>query len=375
MPSEWNSGLPEVTQRRGNEILFEVKVGDEVRQAYIFADRGMEWKDSKTFDVIPAETVSGWREPEPRVCRFGDHLIDEIGDRGIVTFTTVEIESGVRSETYACFACDRDDRIAEYGKTGIIRSKVWMDASMRRYEREYIREHLKSTDSREIRTCLGYAERLGARLAKEQAAYGQPLDAATAEQLRRVTEPLDAQSADAYLAAIEAVFCGDARYWFDRLTAEMDPAEKIAKVWEREVWFGGEDRSQDDRFTEPYSANMPEHRAYLRKTDGYGARADVLAPGSLQALVVPAKSRGFAAEVGGVKYMSYSLAGRHLFQIEDATSLVGFISDETSPEASGGIQGVVGRGEALVALFQRAIDDWKAGKVDLKPSDGVGLGF
>ena len=157
------------------------------------------------------------------------------------------------------------------------------------------------------------------------------------------------------------------KLWFDEFMADHDRVGVALKLWEREVWFGGKEPHLDNTMTRPYK-NMPEFREYIDKTK--------LPEGSLQAFVGPAKYKGYRADVDGKTYLSYTMCGRSIFQIETANgTMVGIILDENSPTPRGGIKGIHATADQAIALIAQAIVDWKEGKINLVHSDGVGLGF
>lgn len=368
---QWNQGFPTVTERNSNYIKFELLVGDAVKQAYSFAEDGAVWKDADTFEVIDRSTVSGWREPAPKSCRFGNHPIDEVADGGLVTYFTVD-DTKTKTETYACQNCDLAERIRVFGETGIIRTSLLTQASLRQHEHEFIRANIGDSAGRAFSTAVKYSTRLARRLVAEERAFGSVFDETLTVAVLQIVS-----GAGDILDAIQYVFCGSNQYWFNRLTTQMDSVTAAGKVWEREVWFGGEDRSQDPRYTEPFEGLGGGWRAYLSKPVGHGShfstREDVLPPGSLQALVVPAPYKGYECVVGDVKYMSYSIVGRSMFQIENKDARVTYIVDETSPKARGSVQGIEARREDAVMLFLQAVIDWKAGRIQLTQAADVGL--
>lgn len=158
------------------------------------------------------------------------------------------------------------------------------------------------------------------------------------------------------------------KMWFDHFMADYDRVDEAFKLWEREVWFGGQTPHLDDAVTKPYP-DMPEFRQYIDKRTG--------APkGSLQAFVIPAEWHGYEAVMedwDGVTYLSYTIAGRSIFQINAADARVGYCLDESSPTPRGGIQSLYCTADRAVALITRAITDWKYGKVTFVHSKDVGF--
>ena len=102
----------------------------------------------------------------------------------------------------------------------------------------------------------------------------------------------------------------------------------------------------------------------------------MLPPGSLQAFVIAAPLKGYSAKVDDRTYLSYSMAGRSIFQVDaDDGQFVSIILDETSPTARGGVRTLRARSETAAGLLTLAAEDWKAGRIEFKPSDGVGFGL
>lgn len=155
------------------------------------------------------------------------------------------------------------------------------------------------------------------------------------------------------------------KLWFDYFMDDYDRVDEAFKQWEREVWFGGKEPHKDDAVTRPY-LDMPEFRQYINKRTGPPA-------GSLQAFVIPAQYHGYRADVDGVTYLSYSIAGRSIFQIDAGGDSVGYCLDEDSPTPRGGIQSLSCTADRAVTLITKAIADWKEGKVTLKHSKSVGF--
>lgn len=163
----------------------------------------------------------------------------------------------------------------------------------------------------------------------------------------------------------DGVYNPSIKMWYDHFMADCDRVDETFKLWEREVWFGGQAPHLDDTVTEPYP-DMPEFRQYIDKKKGAPA-------GSLQAFVIPAKRQGYKAEVDGTTYLSYTIAGRSIFQIDRGDVSIGYCLDETSPTPRGGVQSLSCTADQAVALITRAISDWKEGKIVFQPSDKVGF--
>jgi hypothetical protein len=155
------------------------------------------------------------------------------------------------------------------------------------------------------------------------------------------------------------------KLWFDHFMADYDRVDEAFKLWEREVWFGGKEPHKDDTVSRPYP-DMPEFRQYIDKRKGAPA-------GSLQAFVILAQYHGYRADVDGVAYLSYSIAGRSVFQIDAGDVSVGYCLDEDSPTPRGGIQSLSCTADRAVTLITRAITDWKDGKVTFAHSKNVGF--
>lgn len=149
--------------------------------------------------------------------------------------------------------------------------------------------------------------------------------------------------------------------WFDHFCAATQRVHGAMKLWEREVWFGGHHPERDEGYTR---ATNFDFREYINKKRP---------PGSLQGVVEATNSQGLRADVGAVTYLSCTLAGRSMFQIEQGEVRVTLILDESSPNARGGVQGLDATADQAVALIAQGIADWKAGKIKLQPSRSVGL--
>jgi hypothetical protein len=219
-----------------------------------------------------------------------------------------------RPDEYGCTTCDTLRRVGEYQRTGVVTTQLWTDATLINYDVE----------------------------------HGK----------------------------------GPGPSWAAQIVAAMSPVEGLGREWERQVWFGGEDRSQDDRYTEPYKGlEDMGHRQYKKKPEGHGTnssiREDALPPNSLQAFVIPAEWKGYEAVVDGLKYMSYTLCGRSIFQIEDAKTghFVSMITDEDSPTPRGGIRSIQATPAEATTFLIQAVADWKAGKIKLVHNENVGFGF
>lgn len=254
--------------------------------------------------------------PTEKVCRYGNHVIDETDRRGFTTFYSVDEEGNpTKPDEYACHDHDKDHRVKQYLDTGVLTTALMTEAYMDQHDRM---------------RALGVTE-------------------------------------ENYKPRV--------RFWFDRFVEECDRVHAAAKLWEREVWFGGKSPDKDDTLTEPYPGLGPPDRAYRK-----GAKPP---EGSLQAFVHAAKFKGYRADVptgdsgGPLTYLSYTMCGRSIFQVDDDVNgtSVGVILDEDSPQPRGGIKSVTGTADQAVALLLRAILDWKAGRVKFEHKDGVGFGF
>lgn len=247
----------------------------------------------------------------PKLCRHGGHNIDEAA--GYVAFYPADSTDTVEPDEYACREHDEERRVAEYTKTQVLRTSLISRAVL---------------DQDDRRRALG---------------------------LPRME----------YNPAI--------KLWFDDFCDDLECVNDAAKVWEREVWFGGEHPERDPRRVEPYSENQPETLAYRRNKHG-SPRAELLPVGSLQAFVVPAEYKGYKAEVEDRTYLSYTMCGRSIFQIDRADgTFVSIILDEDSPEARGGVRSIDATAEQAIVLIKQAIADWKGGRIHLVHSDGVGF--
>lgn len=157
--------------------------------------------------------------------------------------------------------------------------------------------------------------------------------------------------------------------WATTMVGDMEHVSALGKERERAVWFGGGEPHEDDTMSEPYPGLGLPHKRYQKGIQGI--------QGSLQAFIRPAKWKGYQAEVDGVDYLSYSMCGRSVFQINDKEtgSYVSMIMDENSPRPLGGVRSINATPTEAIALFKRAIADWQAGKINLVHSEDVGFGF
>ena len=100
--------------------------------------------------------------------------------------------------------------------------------------------------------------------------------------------------------------------------------------------------------------------------------------GGVQELVKGSPSRGFKAEasteMGPVKMLVYTIAGRCLIQLETGITRVTVIADESSPEPRSGIQGINATEADAIRLLKVSTEAWKAGSFQLQPDEKVGLG-
>lgn len=279
-----------------------------------------------------------------KTCKLGHHPIGE--EQGYVTYLSGFLEE------YACFDCYRCECIRKFASDNVLTMNLGIDAVIRGHERKYIYDNFHNDSPGVLAQVAAYVEILARTLAQEEAAFS-----ASPEAVPFPEAPFS-----------EAFFCSNRQFWFDHFLDKMTPVEAIGKEWERAVWFGGEDRSEDDRYTEPYPG-MPGFRQYRENPDGNEAyssiRDAVLVPGSLQAFVIPAKYKYYVAQVGELRYNSSTLCGRSIFRIESPDAYVSCILDETSPKARGGLSSIYATSEQAVALFQQAIEDWRAGRIQL----------
>lgn len=246
-------------------------------------------------------------------CRTTGHLIHP--DDRYVTFSRTDAEGNiVGAEEYACEPCYYHQKKEEFLSTGVLTTRLLCKATL---------------DAMDRKRSLGL-------LSRDNYPPGTPLQ------------------------------------WFDEFCADLARVEGEVAIWQRQVWFGGKHPELDSTVTEPYSKNMPDEVAYKRK------RGEIIKgcipEGSLQAFVCGAKWQGYSAKVDGVTYLSYTICGRSLFQVdaEDGAS-VGIILDETSPKARGGIQSIDATADRAIALLQQAVADWQAGRIQLTHDDNVGF--
>ena len=159
----------------------------------------------------------------------------------------------------------------------------------------------------------------------------------------------------------------DAPKWAQELVDSMERVGELQKKFQKEVWFNGQEPHKDDDLTKPWreGEEWDDMRSYKK--------GQLPPEGSLQRFVVQASWKGYKAQVGGVKYLSYTICGRSCFQIEDDVALVNLIFDEDSPSPRGGIQGIHATEEQAAALIEQAISDWKGGRMNLEPDTGVGF--
>lgn len=246
----------------------------------------------------------------PKTCRHGGHPIDET--RGYVEFVSTDAEGNETGpREYACDRHDKERRVDEFKKTRVLTTRLITEAVFAQSDR---------------RRAMGVSE-------------------------------------DEYRPTV--------KLWFDEFLDDLARVTAAAKVWEREVWFGGEEPHKDDKLTGPYGGlpSWYEERQYLP-----GVKPPA---GSLQAFVDAAKWKGYRADVDGLTYLSYTMCARSIFQVDDDANetSVGIILDEDSPCPRGGIKSITATADQAVALIERAVADWKAGRVNLTHKDGVGFGF
>lgn len=252
----------------------------------------------------------------PKVCRHGGHVIDE--QRGWVTHVQTDDKGErTRPDEYSCTFHDDLKRVEEYERTRVLRTGL--------------------------------------------------ITLAVLEQDRR-RRALGLRYDDVYAPTI--------KLWFDHFMADLERVNVAAKVWEREVWFGGETPDSDPKRVEPYSENMPDTLAYKRDAKGK-IKLKHVPKRSLQAFVLPAQYKGYRCDVDGLTYLSYTMCGRSIFQIDDDANgtSVGIILDEDSPTARGGIKSIDATADQAVDLIERAVANWKAGRIVLVHQNGVGFGF
>lgn len=252
-----------------------------------------------------------------KTCRYGNHVIDESDRGGFTTFYSTDKEGNpTKPEEYACRKHDKEQRVKEFKDTGVLTTGLMTEA------------YLDQDDRRR--------------------ALGQPI----------------------------GDYCVNTKLWFDDFVAKCDAVNAVAKRWEREVWFGGQFPDLDDKVTKSDDGLLPRYREYRNKKTG-------MPEGSLQAFVQAAEWKGYRADVGAgdsggpVTYLSYTMCGRSIFQVDDDVNnvSVGIILDEDSPSPRGGIKSIHATAEQAVALLQRAVLDWKAGRINFEHKDGVGFGF
>lgn len=152
--------------------------------------------------------------------------------------------------------------------------------------------------------------------------------------------------------------------WFDTFCDDLAAVHAEAKLWERAVWFGGTEPDRDDTLTEDDQYGFRNYKEGVKPKAG------------LQAFVDAAEYKGYKAKVGDVEYLSYTMCGRSIFQIDAPDDVsVGIILDEDSPSARGGIKSISATRDQAIALIRQAISDWQAGKIKLEHGEGVGFGF
>jgi hypothetical protein len=193
---------------------------------------------------------------------------------------------------------------------------------------------------------------------------------------QRVKEYLDTGNIVTSLWTEAAILVERAKYdkaeaplWAQTLVLAMEPVTVMGKEWERVVWFGGGKPHEDDSMSMPYPGLGLPDKAYREGIQGI--------EGSLQAFVRPAEWKGYSAEVDGLEYLSYTMCGRSVFQINDKEtgSYVSMIMDEDSPSPRGGIRSINATPAEAIALFTKAIQHWQAGMINLVHGEGVGFGF
>lgn len=160
--------------------------------------------------------------------------------------------------------------------------------------------------------------------------------------------------------------------WMGRLMTEMETVEAAGKAFQAAVWFGGQEPWNDPSLTEPFPG-FQELQQY--KKDAYGKRIKHGIPGSLQAFVLAAEYHGYSSTVGNHEYISYSMAGRSIFQVSKPSTghYVSFIFDETSPNPRGGVRSIHAHPKEAVRMFTHAILNWQEGKIQLVQGESIGF--
>lgn len=255
-------------------------------------------------------------ETTPKLCRYGNHPIDE--QKRFTTFFSVG-EDGKETEPqmYACEVHHLMHRIQEFKDTRVLTTGLMTEAFLAMADRKHA---------------------------------------------------LGLHSGDPYRE-------DPPKMWFDEFVDATDTVDAAVKRWEREVWFGSQHPDKDNKITQD-DGDLPRYRTYKNKKTGPPK-------GSLQAFVIPAQYKGYRADVpagdsgGPLTYLSYSMCGRSIFQIDDDVNnvSVGIILDEDSPSPRGGIKMVAGRMGQIIDLIERSILDWKAGRIKWEHKDSVGFGF
>lgn len=255
----------------------------------------------------------------PKICRYGNHPIDE-QERFTTFFSVGEKGEPTKPEEYACEGHYLQHRIQEFKDTRVLTTSLMTEAYLAMADRKHALG-LHSNDP------------------------------------YRVDTP---------------------KLWFDEFTDAADTVDVAVKRWERQVWFGGQHPDKDNKVTKGTkgSEGLSGYREYRNKKTG--------APkGSLQAFVIPAQYKGYRADVpagdngGPLTYLSYTMCGRSIFQIDDDVNnvSVGIIVSEDEPSPRGGIKMVSGRMGQIIDLIERSILDWKAGRIVWEHKEGVGFGF
>lgn len=252
-----------------------------------------------------------------KICRYGNHVINESDRGGFTTFYHTDADGNPdKPDEYACAKHDKEQRVKEFKATKVLTTRLMTEAYL---------------DQNDRMRALGLTD---------------------------------------------GNYHPTTKLWFDDFVAECDAVGVAAKRWEREVWFGGQFPDLDDEVTKSDDGLLPRYRTYRNKKTG-------LPKGSLQAFVIPAQYKGYRADVGAGDsggprtYLSYTMCGRSIFQIDDDVNdvSVGIILDEDSPSARGGIKSIHATGKQAIALIQRAVSDWQAGLIKWEHKDGVGFGF
>jgi hypothetical protein len=239
-------------------------------------------------------------------CTEGGHLI--LPDEGYAFSFTTDAEGNQVGETrYTCLSHKRAQTWDEYEKTGSLTMRTILDAQQAQFGRKR--------------------------------ALGLDIEAPYRE--------------------------GTVLFLFDRVMLEKERVDEALKRWERAVWFDGTEPHKNPDVTDP-DPDFPDHPAFFRyKRDAKGRlRRDLMT--GLQKIVATGPGGRRSVMVGDMTYITFSSAGRSAFQAEaDDGTYVQVILDEDSPSPRGGLNGIGCTADRAIELFDRAIADWKAGKIVL----------